>query len=178
MAEKLPVITFSPYSVALDKDALDALEQFAASLTKKKFGKLEIIGHASDYNQATKNKDLATRRAGTVKDALVDYGVEPSKMAVATMDMTDAAAQPGVQAYVKFKFAAAGAVTEKPADEKPPAKDTKPSAPAGKGTYHEVAKGDTLYNVAKRYNTSVDTIKRLNNMSDNNIKIGTKIRVQ
>ena len=37
--------------------------------------------------------------------------------------------------------------------------------------------GDTLYNIAKRYNTSVDEIKRLNNLSTNMLKIGETILI-
>ncbi|HQW12696.1 MAG TPA: LysM peptidoglycan-binding domain-containing protein [Saprospiraceae bacterium] len=44
--------------------------------------------------------------------------------------------------------------------------------------YHEVEKGDTLYNISKRYNASVDTIRTLNNIQDNDIKIGQQIRVR
>lgn len=37
--------------------------------------------------------------------------------------------------------------------------------------------GDTLYNIAKRYNTSVDEIKRLNNFNTNMLKIGDVILI-
>ncbi|WP_026753901.1 glucosaminidase domain-containing protein [Sediminibacter sp. Hel_I_10] len=37
---------------------------------------------------------------------------------------------------------------------------------------HEVVKGDTLYSLSKKYNTSVDEIKALNNLSGNNISLG------
>lgn len=37
---------------------------------------------------------------------------------------------------------------------------------------HEVVKGDTLYSLSKKYNTSVDTLKQLNNLSNNDLKIG------
>ena len=35
-----------------------------------------------------------------------------------------------------------------------------------------VKKGDTLYSIASKYNTTVDDIKRLNNLSSNNLSIG------
>lgn len=35
-----------------------------------------------------------------------------------------------------------------------------------------VKKGDTLYSIASKYNTTVDDIKRLNNISSNNLSIG------
>jgi LysM repeat protein len=53
---------------------------------------------------------------------------------------------------------------------------SKPSKPTG--TYHTIVKGDTLYNVSKRYGTTVAKIRQLNNMVDDNIKIGQELRVQ
>ena len=37
--------------------------------------------------------------------------------------------------------------------------------------------GDTLYNIAKRYNTNVDEIKRINNLNTNMLKIGETILI-
>ena len=42
---------------------------------------------------------------------------------------------------------------------------------------HVVQRGDTLYSIAKLYNTTVDKIKRLNNLSSNTLKIGQKLIV-
>lgn len=36
---------------------------------------------------------------------------------------------------------------------------------------HKVVKGDTLYSLSRKYNTSVDAIKSLNNLSSNDLKI-------
>lgn len=44
-------------------------------------------------------------------------------------------------------------------------------------TTHSVLKGDTLYNISKRYNISVDELKSANYMSDNNIGIGQVLNV-
>lgn len=49
------------------------------------------------------------------------------------------------------------------------------AAPAFK--LYEIQKGDTLYNVSKRFGLTVDELKALNNMGDNNIKIGQKLVV-
>lgn len=43
---------------------------------------------------------------------------------------------------------------------------------------HRVGQGDTLYNISKRYDTTVDEIKRLNNLTDNAISIGQLLRVK
>jgi flagellum-specific peptidoglycan hydrolase FlgJ len=40
---------------------------------------------------------------------------------------------------------------------------------------YTVKQGDTLYNISKRFGLTIDDLKALNNMADNNIKIGQKI---
>ena len=44
-------------------------------------------------------------------------------------------------------------------------------------TVYTVKKGDTLYNIAKNYNVSVDEIKSLNNLSSNVLSIGQKLTI-
>lgn len=41
-----------------------------------------------------------------------------------------------------------------------------------------VVKGDTLYNISKRFGLSIDELKSLNNMSDNVIKLGQQLIVK
>lgn len=43
---------------------------------------------------------------------------------------------------------------------------------------HMVAKGDTLYSISKRYNISVDDLKKKNNISDNAISIGQTLQIK
>ena len=45
------------------------------------------------------------------------------------------------------------------------------------GGYHEVKRGDTLYNIAKRYNTNVKTLKELNGLTSNEIQLGERLKV-
>jgi hypothetical protein len=40
---------------------------------------------------------------------------------------------------------------------------------------YTIKTGDTLYNISKRFGLTVDELKALNNMADNNIKIGQKL---
>jgi membrane-bound lytic murein transglycosylase D len=42
---------------------------------------------------------------------------------------------------------------------------------------HTVKPGDTLFALAKRYNTSVSELRKLNNLHSNNLVKGNKIRV-
>ena len=41
--------------------------------------------------------------------------------------------------------------------------------------FYTVKKGDTLYSVARQFNTTIDEIKRLNNLTSNNLSIGQKL---
>ncbi|MCG9791279.1 glucosaminidase domain-containing protein [Flavobacterium algicola] len=51
------------------------------------------------------------------------------------------------------------------------------STKRGNNNTHEVEKGDTLYSISKRYNVSVDDLIRKNNLSDNTISIGQKLKI-
>jgi len=44
--------------------------------------------------------------------------------------------------------------------------------------YHTVLQGETLYAISKKYDVAVDTIKTLNNMTDNSLNVGARIRVK
>ncbi len=58
----------------------------------------------------------------------------------------------------------------------PPTQPTTPPAASGR-TYNVVA-GDTLYSISRRYNLSVEQLKRLNGLTDNTISIGQVLTVQ
>lgn len=45
-------------------------------------------------------------------------------------------------------------------------------------TTHEVVKGDTLYSLSKKYNTTVEALQKLNNLKDVNISLGQVLRVK
>jgi LysM repeat protein/ABC-type branched-subunit amino acid transport system substrate-binding protein len=45
-------------------------------------------------------------------------------------------------------------------------------------TYHNVTKGDTPYNIAKRYGISIDELYKLNPGSELGIKIGDRLKIQ
>jgi len=54
--------------------------------------------------------------------------------------------------------------------------------PATRGSHpnvrtHKVRAGDTLYGLARHYGTSVDTLRALNNLKGNQLKIGTQLRI-
>lgn len=45
-------------------------------------------------------------------------------------------------------------------------------------TYHTVVSGDTVYNITKRYSISQDQLRSWNNLADNNIHLGSRLRVK
>lgn len=57
---------------------------------------------------------------------------------------------------------------EKPAAEKPQLED---------GTYYTVSSGDSLWTIARKFNTTTDKIKRLNNLNESKLKIGDRLVV-
>lgn len=45
------------------------------------------------------------------------------------------------------------------------------------GVFYTIQKGDTLFSISKRYGTTVEGIKRLNNLTSNTISIGQRLRI-
>lgn len=88
-----------------------------------------------------------------------------------------------------------GRLEETPAAAEPPVQDSprivtvnpdiqeKPSAPAQTAEtaqrFHTVEKGETLWRISQKYDTTVDRLRQLNNLSpDADIYPGTKVRVR
>ena len=44
--------------------------------------------------------------------------------------------------------------------------------------FHEVVKGDTLFNISRRYSITVDTLKALNQLDHDGIQIGQRLRIK
>ncbi len=53
----------------------------------------------------------------------------------------------------------------------------KPTQPAN-GVFHTVQKGDNLYNISKKYGTTVANLKQLNNLQTDNVNLGQQLLVQ
>jgi len=49
---------------------------------------------------------------------------------------------------------------------------------ADNSDYYVVSKGDTLYSISKRFNLTVDELKRLNSLGDNAISIGQNLKIK
>lgn len=76
-------------------------------------------------------------------------------------------------------------------DSNPYAPTQQPSSSVGTGgyvgnyapvdinaVYHTIVSGDTVYNITKRYNITQDQLRSWNNMADNTVKLGTRLRVK
>ena len=50
-----------------------------------------------------------------------------------------------------------------------------PTESKGNARVHRVQKGDTLYSISKKYGLSISVLKKLNGLSNNNIKIGDEL---
>lgn len=44
--------------------------------------------------------------------------------------------------------------------------------------FYTIQQGDTLYSLSRRFNISINEIKKMNNLSDNTISIGQKLRIK
>ena len=64
----------------------------------------------------------------------------------------------------------------------PPEKQTTTTSssqqkPSSSGTVYTVKSGDNLTKIAKKYNVTVDYIKKKNNLKSNDLKVGQKLKL-
>ena len=55
--------------------------------------------------------------------------------------------------------------------------NNKPAASSSGTTTYTVKSGDSLWSIAKKFNVTVDHIKKLNNLKNNDIKVGQKLKI-
>jgi len=67
---------------------------------------------------------------------------------------------------------------DEPRTNKREARGTSRSSSTKGAAYHDVKRGDTLFNIAKRYNTDVNTLKELNGLTSNEIHLGERLIVR
>ncbi len=68
---------------------------------------------------------------------------------------------------------------EKQKAKEPKEREEKKAIPAvDSASYYTVQKGDTMYSISKKYNLSIDDLKRLNGKSDHSLYLGEKLRLK
>lgn len=59
----------------------------------------------------------------------------------------------------------------------PPEKKKESAATSASGTYHKVKKGETLSTIASKYGTTVKKLKKANNLKNDKITVGQRLRI-
>jgi membrane-bound lytic murein transglycosylase D len=116
--------------------------------------------------------DIPSKRRIAVTQTLLVPG--QGGIQVASLDN----AQGGVAPAVATTARTAVTLASRPAPVAERLASVKPPSAHPNVRQHKVEKGDTLYSLAKRYDTSVDALRALNNMKGNaGLKVGSVIRV-
>lgn len=135
----------------------------------------------------TKKPDVVAALAARNIDPLVDIinsgnhasltaGVRAVPVAASKAAIPATVSRPAV--YTRPAVAAVAQTPAKPAVRTASLTKPAPKTQAKKKvSAHKVVKGDTLYSLAKRYNTSVQDLKALNNMSNTDLKPGASLRI-
>ena len=97
----------------------------------------------------------------------------PKDKSEATIQPSSTPVEPKNNTVQKPTTVSDTAKTVQPKDKMP-----EKATPAVAEQFHIVVKGDTAYNIAKRYNLTVEQLKKLNSLTDINIKLGQKLRVK
>lgn len=73
-------VYFNTDKATLREKSYDALDDLLAAMKSNPDMKVEIAGHTDDRASEEYNKDLSQRRAETVKQYLVENGIEPDRI--------------------------------------------------------------------------------------------------
>lgn len=125
---------------------------------------------------AARNIDPLVDIINSGNNASLTAGVRAVPVAASKAAIPATVSRPAV--YTRPAVAAVAQTPAKPAVRTASLTKPAPKAEAKKKvSAHKVVKGDTLYSLAKRYNTSVQDLKALNNMSNTDLKPGASLRI-
>jgi LysM repeat protein len=129
-------------------------------------------------------------KVGSMEAAVEDFStlqedVESIKKAVLRLDNADASMSARVQRLaedltsVQKEMAGIEKSLSNGARALSPSPGTEKAQTVSQAVYHEVAKGDTLYSIGRRYGVGVDVIRKLNGLSGrDSIHPGQKLKVK
>lgn len=147
-------------------------------------GAIPDNGALSDRLQKIEDK-IGGMEAALQELSALQEDMEPMKKAVLRFDSMDASMSANVQRLAEELTSIQKEVAELKKSRSAEAK-TSAAAPraektvaASRAVYHEVAKGDTLYGISRRYGVSVDEIRKINGLSGQDaIHPGQKLKVK
>jgi LysM repeat protein len=133
---------------------------------------LAEANYLSTKSRLQTGQQLIIPRAPTLLAARTE--TPSSQTPDAVLATTDVAARPAADQP---------AVAAKPASDEAPTKSTTAKRAAGETptkstTTHRVARGETLFSIAKRYGTTVALIKELNSLRSNVIHVGQRLVIE
>lgn len=115
-------------------------------------------------------------------DELFEIGGEDPKPATTPAPVVTPPSQPTVPPPSTSGTPYPGEPSKPPASSWPGTTPSKPTTPTTtttpQGTFYTVEKGETLFRVAQKFNTTVTQLKQLNNLNSDYIQAGQRLRVK
>lgn len=137
-----------------------------------------IDSYASKQSEIAASKPVSAPKKDIAAEAKQPSKDESDTIKTASKSSTKSQEQPDKQTTATTTKTAANTKSEASSQ----AKQSQPTAKSdnkGGVVYHTVGKGDTLYNISKRYETTVEQLRAMNKMTINDaIVIGQKIIVK
>ena len=179
-------------------DAAIELDKVVRFLNKYPTVFIELGSHTDCRGSAKANQILSENRAKATNDYLVSKGIPQERITDAigygetklinkcecegTRIVPCTEEEHAMNRRTEFVIDSLGkskpkVVTPKKETPVETPSDTRPAIDPN-AEYHVVELGDTLFNIAKRANTTVEKLRALNNLTDNNIIVGRKLKIR
>ena len=145
---------------------------------------IKIESHTDSRGTKEYNRDLSDRRAKSTKEYLLTRNIAPERIESAigydeTQLVNECAnrvkcTEEQHQANRRSEFLITN-IQELGIAMNPKKKEVTPQE---KVTTHKVKRGETLFSIAKTYGLTVEQLKQLNNLTNNNIEIGQELIIK
>jgi membrane-bound lytic murein transglycosylase D len=176
-ADKMDMIALNRSSI-MDSSAVKNYEEVQLAVVKEEAIKASAAASAKPSSGSSSNKITYVVKSGD------NLGKIASKHGVTTAEikkwnnMNSTVIQSG-QKLTIFKSGGTSSSSSQVAAAQP-AQSTAPvvvSKPSGEQQVYKVQPGDTLWSISKSNNVTVEKIKQLNNLKNNEIKVGMKLLI-